>query len=362
MGIARIVQPYFAGFQFLEAPQPADVPESSFQFLQQLGRPSVIHLAGKTAQKRAVLTLLHGNEPSGFCAMHRLLREGFKPHADTTFIIASVSAATHQPGFTHRALPGNRDINRCFRPPYKDEPGQLAKHIIDYLVDLAPESIVDIHNTSGSGPAFSVSTRLSPAHSALASHFTRWFIHTDLELGSVMEVPFCCPIVTIESGGAMDDLSLLNAYNGLVSYLNAEDVFSGRQDMEILQHPKRLEIHSEASLAYAERPVFGANVTIRQDIEQRNFGITRPGDTLGWVDHAKLEHFRLAGQQRGEQLSDYFSAETSELTVTRPLKFFMVTTRADIAKSDCLLYFVDINSQQTLSQNRQNLKQIPLHE
>lgn len=360
MGTARLVTPALPAFKVLYAPAPDQIPDSSVSFLQQLGGPAIVFLPGRTRQKRAVTTLLHGNEPSGLQALHRLLKEGFQPYADTTFIIVSVTAALHDPVFTHRALPQKRDINRCFRPPYNDEPGVLAKQVLDYLVDLAPEAIVDVHNTSGSGPVFSVATRLSAQHTALASHFTRWFIQTDIELGSLMEVPFCCPVVTIESGGAMDELATINAYNGLHSFLMAENVFVPRQDIEILQQPKRLEIHREASLAFAERPVFGMNVTMRQDIEQRNFGITRPGDVLGWVDHARLEHFRLTGQQKNEFLSDYFCADNNELTVTRPLKFFMVTTRSDIAKSDCLLYFIDINNQLTTTRRQQHLGEVPL--
>ncbi|NVK54871.1 MAG: succinylglutamate desuccinylase/aspartoacylase family protein [Alteromonadaceae bacterium] len=332
------------GFKMLKAPTPEQIPESSLAFLQQIGEPGIIFVPGHTREKRVVTTLLHGNEPSGVEAIHKLLRSGFKPYADTIFIIVSVAAALREPVFTHRALPGSRDINRCFRPPYNDAPGRLAKQITDYLVDLAPQAIIDIHNTSGSGPSFSVATRLDDTHQALASHFTRWFIHTDIELGSIMEVPFCCPIVTIEAGGALDELSAANAYDGLQSYLTAEDVFVARQDMALLKQPKRLEIYNEVSLAYAERPVFGANVTIRQDIEQHNFGITRPGDVLGWLDHNKLDHFRLAGHQANQFIDDYFSVYNNELTVTRPLKMFMVTTRGDIAKSDCLLYFVDTDS------------------
>lgn len=160
----------------------------------------------------------------------------------------------------------------------------------------------------------------------------------------------------------MDELATENAYNGLRSFLSAENVFAQRQDIELLEQPKRLEIHGQASLIYAERPVFGVNVTIRKDIEQRNFGITRPGEILGWLDHGRLEHFRLAGQQQHEYLSDYFSADNNELTVTRPLKFFMVTTRSDIAKSDCLLYFVDINGQLPNAKRQQHIMEVPLND
>ena len=340
MGFARIATPTIPGFQLLNA-EDLELPTSSFQFLESLQGPTIIKLKGKTRRRRAVLTLLHGNEPSGFLALYKLLKEKFEPLADTTFFVVSVPAAIAAPGFRYRALPQHKDINRCFKPPYTGDEGHLAKQLIDYLVDLAPEAIVDVHNTSGSGPAFSVSRRITPMHQALASHFTRWFIHTDIELGAVMEVPFCCPIVTIEAGGAQDDSAHINAYEGLVSFLSAEDVYQTRQDIEILQHPRRLEIHKQATLAFAERPVFGASITIRQDIEQRNFGTTQPGDILGWVDHEKLEHFRLGGHQAGELVEHYFSADNNQLTVTKPLKFFMVTTRSDIAKSDCLLYFIE---------------------
>lgn len=340
MGFAHIVTPTLPGFQLLNAEELV-LPATSFQFLQALNGPTIIRLKGQTRQRRAVITLLHGNEPSGFLALYKLLQEKFEPYADTMFFVVSVPAALETPGFRHRSLPQHKDINRCFKPPYSGEEGQLAKQVIDYLVDLAPKAIIDLHNTSGSGPAFSVSSRSTPMHQALASHFTRWFIHTDIELGSVMEVPFCCPVVTIEAGGAQDDIAHINAYEGLKSFLSEEDVFQQRQHIEILQHPRRLEIHKNASLAFAERPVFGASITIRQDIEQRNFGTTQPGDVLGWVDHEKLEHFRLGGHKAGELVEHYFSANDNQLTVTKPLKFFMVTTRSDIAKSDCLLYFIE---------------------
>lgn len=343
MNSLKCAIPTIPGFQVYDAPKAKDIPDSSLQFLQQLDAPTIIKIPGKTAKTRAVITLLHGNEPSGFAAIHRLLKEGFVPETNTVFAIVSVAAALRRPFFHYRFSPDAQDINRCFRPPYDSPVHILAKQLISFLVDASPEAILDVHNTSGSGPAFSVGTRTTTKHTALSSHFTRWFIHTDMQLGALMEVPFGCPVVTIESGGALDEQSTINAYNGIRSYLTASDVFEPKQDLQILQHPKRLELHSNVGIAYADRPVFGANVTMRQDIEQCNFGITQPGDILGWVDHDQLEHFRLAGQQRNESLDHYFTANNNVLTVRRPLKFFMVTTRPDIATNDCLLYFVESN-------------------
>lgn len=318
---------------------------TAFSMLLSLPGPCVIHMPGKHRGCRLVTTLLHGNEPSGLEAVHRLLSENFVPYVDTKIIIASVYAAREEPAFTHRALPNGQDLNRCFRPPYHGVEGKLAKQIIDYIVSVQPEAVVDLHNTSGSGPAFSVSARQCPEHIALASHFSRWFIHTTIQLGSLMEVPLPCPVITVEAGGALDDDAARHAYSGLRSFLQHKDIYQQQQDVERLLEPKRLEIHRNTSLAYADRPVFGANITLRQDIEQHNFGVTPPGTVLGWVDHDKLEHFRIGGGNT--PINRYFDAQSNELVVVRPMRFFMITTRVDIAKSDCLLYFVDISANNT---------------
>lgn len=314
---------------------------TAFSMLLSLPGPCVIHIPGKHRGCRIVTTLLHGNEPSGLEAVHRLLTEKFVPYVDTKIIIVSVHAAREEPVFSHRSFPNGKDLNRCFRPPYQGVEGKLAKQIIDYVVSEQPEAVIDLHNTSGSGPAFTVSARQCPEHIALASHFSRWFIHTKIQLGSLMEVPLPCPIITVEAGGALDEDASRHAYTGLHSFLRHKDIYQQQQEVERLLEPKRLEIHQNTSLAYADRPVFGANITLCQDIEQHNFGVTPPGTVLGWVDHDKLEHFRIGGGNA--PINRYFDAKSNELVVVRPMRFFMITSRVDIAKSDCLLYFVDMS-------------------
>ncbi|WP_051275371.1 succinylglutamate desuccinylase/aspartoacylase domain-containing protein [Aestuariibacter salexigens] len=322
-------------------PKPEALPPTSVAFLKYLSGPTVIHVDGiDSAQTRIVVTLLHGNEPSGLRAIHHFLRQETKPATNVKFIIASVVAATTEPLFSHRMLPNQRDLNRCFSPPFHGLQGNLAHAILSFVRAQKPQAVIDMHNTSGSGPAFCVSVHKKPYHIALASHFAHWFIHTDIKLGALMEQDVGCPMITVECGGCQDEEADFNAYRGLVSMLHCSDVFEPRSPVEVLCQPRRLEIRRDASINFAERPVFGSNITICQDVEKYNFGVTQPGQILGWVDHLRLSHFRLDEHCESESVGDYFNADFGELTVKTPLKLFMVTTRADIAKSDCLMYFV----------------------
>lgn len=322
-------------------PRPNEVGNTLYQFLTQLGGPTVIHLTGKQQDKcRVLVTLLHGNEPSGIKAVYTLLQQGFQPLYNVKIIIASVVAARTEPVFNHRMLPGQEDLNRCFGRSQKNLQCQLASAISESIVSWQPEAIVDMHNTSGSGPAFCVSTHTTPKHLALGSHFTHRMVYTDMRLGAIMEQAFACPIVTVEAGGAQDTEADLIALHGLESFFNAESLFALQQQIEVLSLPRRLEIIANSSIVYAMSQLDEYCVTMRQDIEKLNFAKTPQNTLLGWAANAKEQVLKIGGAKAN--LSDYFTLDNGELRTARDLILFMVTTRADIAKSDCLFYFVPV--------------------
>ena len=51
-----------------------------------------------------------------------------------------------------------------------------------------PEAVIDLHNTSGSGPSFGVCTHMDRQHDALVSLFTQRLIVSNLGLGALMEI------------------------------------------------------------------------------------------------------------------------------------------------------------------------------
>nr|WP_136250962.1 succinylglutamate desuccinylase/aspartoacylase family protein [Ningiella ruwaisensis] len=321
----------------INQPHPDEVGATLLDFLVQLGGASIIHIDGRDKSRcRVLVTLLHGNEPSGLKAVHKLLKEGFVPEVNLKIVIASVVAARTEPVFYHRMLPGQQDLNRCFNSNRKDLQTKLAHSIQAYIDSFKPEAVVDLHNTSGSGPAFCVSTHQSAKHLTLASFFTHRLIYTDIRLGSIMEQDFNCPIITVEAGGAQDAESDIVAYQGLKNYFSSKNIFVLRQEIELLALPRRLELQANTSISYNSeaQPL---DITLRQDLESFNFCTIAKGTTLGWSDKQLNEVLCL--DRPSISLSKCFEIKEGLFRNVCKMTLFMVTTRVDIATSDCLFYF-----------------------
>ena len=142
-------------FRFIKNPLSTALGNNVQEFLEILGAPACLFLEGEDSSRtRAMVTLLHGNEPSGTIALHRWLRSGQRPAVNVVCIVASIAAALEPPPFSYRMLPRARDLNRCFKPPFDDAQGALAEEILEILHMHHPEAVVDVHNTSGSGPSW----------------------------------------------------------------------------------------------------------------------------------------------------------------------------------------------------------------
>ncbi len=312
-------------------------------FLNQLGRASLLLIPGRDRTRtRALCTLLHGNESSGVQALHRYLRSRAVPRVDLICFVPGVETSLHEALFRHRYIPGERDMNRCFRPPWEDRPGQVAQRLLQLLQEYWPECLIDIHNTSGSGPAFGVVAHEEQRHEALVALFTRNLVVTDLRLGALMELSAAhCPIVTVECGGTGDPRAEQVAWEGLQRYAAADDVLAPNPQMalELYHHPVRLELRAGCRLAYGTRPVAGADLTVPPDLERYNFGTAPSGTFIGWLaGQEALDCLCARNGQGDDQLWRLFRLEGMRLLTAQPLRLFMITHRVDIALSDCLLY------------------------
>lgn len=328
-------------------PQPADIAASLPEFLNALPGPTHIELSGRDASRcRVVVTLLHGNEPSGLSAIHALLRQGIEAAVDIHIFIVNVDAARAQPMFSHRMLPGDRDLNRSFKAPFDTDPqSRLAKVLLDRWQMLVPEALIDIHNTSGLGPSFGVVTAIEPEHEALISLFTHRVVMTDLVLGSVMDLSGrFCPVVTIECGGARSEESDRTALIGLTQYVSLQGVLdlapSNDVIMDYFHHPLRLELLSGASVEYGNEPLLVRGVTLMPDLEQLNFNYVEPNTRLGYLTGGLTEVLQARTSAGENRLQHFFYVNDGYLLARVRMKFFMVTNNPEIASTDCLLYFV----------------------
>ena len=105
-------------FKFIRDPDVATAGDNVEAFLRQLGGPACLFFTGQDrARTRALVTLLHSNEPSGAIALRRWLKSGRRPAVNVVCVVASVAAALAPPLFSHRMLPRAQGPEPLLPPP-----------------------------------------------------------------------------------------------------------------------------------------------------------------------------------------------------------------------------------------------------
>jgi len=338
----------FDEITYLKNPDSLVLKADYIQFLMSLIGPTVIDITGKDESKcRVFTTLLHGNEPSGLIAMHRWLTLNDElplPTTNVRFIICSVEAANISPIFSRRYLDGGKDINRCFSDGNTGDCGFCKRALLieQAIKEVEPEVLVDLHNCAGSGPAFAVAPLISPDVLSITSYFCQTIILSGLQLGTLMEREFDCPMITVECGGSTDEQSHHVAYQGLKQLtLNEQSKnFHQSKSVDIIYKPLRLELKPHTSLSYGNHDEGFTGVCIKSNIEQLNYGISRKDQMLAWVDDKGLDNFELINEHGENVISDYFTCKKNVLTCAVDLRIFMATDNENIAINDCLFYVV----------------------
>jgi hypothetical protein len=330
----------------LRADEGLNVGNNIYNWINSLPGPSRIEIPGVDSSRcRVLVTLLHGNEPSGLMALHRLLKEQFKPQVTVYCYVIALESASLPPQFTHRQVPGKRDYNRCFLPPYiMDHQGLVCEALLNEIRSLQPEAVVDMHNTSGEGPSFGVTVSYDVKHDEIIALFTRRLIVTNIRLGSLMESNTAeIPVVTIECGGAFEESAHRIAYEGLFHFFSVNQLFGKDPEaipLDIYYNPLRIEMHTAKELTYGESPVPGVDITLLTDIEHHNFGRVSSSTQLGWISEDAMEKMAAFDAARQDHFKEFYREENGMLYPRFNQKMFMITADPVIAKSDCLWYVV----------------------
>ena len=328
-----------------KSPKKEDIPFSLPDFLKKLAGPTAIHLPGERSDRtRILVTLSHGNEPSGVQAVHQWLQIGTVPKVNIVIILGSVEAALTKPIFFHRQLPGKRDLNRCFSPPYQDEQGHLALSILNHIRKYQAEALIDMHNTSGTSGPFAVTFNHNAKKKVLASLFVEHLIISKIRLGALMEQEPELPIITLETGGTQDPASLVMARRSLEKYFSTDNLFGSALPLAIFEDPMRLELQSPLqTIGYADHALPEKDITICKNIESFSFTLVDENNILGWLKEDVKKYFHIRQNHQSHKVEDFFQRDTQGILRPRcQMRLFMATNRADIAASDCLFYFIRI--------------------
>jgi hypothetical protein len=331
-------------------PQAEEVGDSVEEFLHLLGGPTWIDIPGKDpSRSRAIVTLLHGNEPSGIRAINQWLRIGNTPYVNVICFIGAVEAALAPPGFAFRTLPGNLDLNRCWQEPYDSAEGHIAQEVLQRFQRLNLEALIDIHNTSGRSPCYAITTQIGDKQKALTDIFSAQMVVTDLRLGTIMEATeFETPTIAVECGGNHDQQSDRLAFDGLSRFTQTDSLFPpGKEysNISIFEHPIRVELREGATVAYASSPVEKADCTLRFDADNLNFDLLLPGVQIGWAGPNQLDVFLARDAKGHNRAKELFSVLNGQLHIAQPGRILMMTTDPILASSDCLFYFLPSTSQ-----------------
>jgi len=325
--------------------RPERIPARVEDFLGLLGGPALISVKGRdTRRTRIVATLLHGNEPSGLRAVHAWLRTGHVPAVNTLIFVAAIRTALTPPGFAHRFLPGRDDLNRCWSPPFEARAGAFAHEVLRLLRESNAESLVDLHNNTGHNPSYGVGPVSGAAELNLVSFFAERFVHSPLQLGTLVEATrHDFPSVTVECGCSGDPVADASALAGLELYL-AEECLEERQvgakRMQVFVDPVRVNLRDGLELAFGDGPVAGADFTVARDLDRHNFERLAREVAIGWLGARGVWPVEALGREGRDLSRDFFDVRDGVLETRRSLIPIMMTSNRSNALADCLFYVV----------------------
>jgi hypothetical protein len=260
---------------------------------------------------------------------------------DIVCFVGAVAAAHAHPSFAHRMLPGRRDLNRCFRPPWDGDDGTVARDVLANLERARPEAVVDLHNNTGHNPAYAISVHPGASHLALASLFVTRFIHSTLRLGSLMEAFLPeVPAVTIECGRALTPQADAFARERLARFAAMEGLPTAAPRMHVFVEPMRVTLRAGSTVAFAETPQAGSELTLDTDVDRHNFTRLASGTRIGWVARDEPLPLEVRDGAGHDVTRALFDVHAGALVTVRPVIPIMMTTNPIVAAADCLFYIV----------------------
>ena len=350
------------GLRILDPIGPELLRLDATALLDVLGGPTLARLAGSGAQRpRAVVVLQHGDERTGLDALLTVLPElGPLPY-DLHVLFGNVEAALAPPGFAHRMLPHQSDMNRAWYAPGEhggghDAVSAAARDALVRLLALPLHALVDLHNTTGENPFHAIVATEDPADVGLAALFTPLVVRWDQRLHTILEaMRGHCVAATIECGRVGNSAALPFAVDGLRRFLTSPDpaALPVPPETRVLSRMRRVIVDPGATLRFgghdAADPRLAADVVVADGVEQRNGIEQRPGWLLATVRPGHERSVRVIDTDGRDVTGELLTIERGELRVRQVATPLMMTRSVAAARADCLTYLLERSSQAATS-------------
>jgi succinylglutamate desuccinylase len=321
---------------------PAGLLDASAENLHRLiPQPALFHVPGKRSDTLFVSVLLHGNEPTGFLALQRLLQKYHRqilPRPLSIFF-GNIEAAR----LNVRRLDGQPDFNRVWPGTALPESPErrIAEQIVEAMRQRKMFASIDIHNNTGLNPHYACVNKLDNDFLQLGALFGRLLVHFTHPKGT-QSAAFAkyCPAVTLECGRPGQEYGTEHAFKFLDSCLHLAEIPSHRiakQDVDIYHTTAQVTIADDATFSFSEKTV---DLLLDSDLDRMNFTDIPAGTVLGKTNHARVPV--IAKNERGDDVtSQFFSNDTQQLVITRPAMPSMLTLDERVIRQDCLCYLME---------------------
>ncbi len=317
----------------------------SSQLANILGGPTLIHLEGRRDDTLFVSALLHGNEPTGWEAVRRLLKEydaggGDKPlPRNLSLFIGNVAAA--KAGLRH--LDGQPDYNRVWPGgELTDNPeAGMMQLVIDSMIERNLFASIDIHNNTGINPHYGCVNVVDNRFLRLALLFSRLVIYFIRPAGvQSLAMAQYCPAVTIEAGKVGDLAGIEHTVQFIDACLHLSELSGGP-----LHHEEIDLFHTVATVKVPKGVDFdfeddARTISFYRELERFNFCELPEGTAWGNITSDTLPLEVIS--ENGNSVAERFFVNDGGLLKNRiPVMPSMLTSDHRVIEQDCLCYLME---------------------
>jgi succinylglutamate desuccinylase len=304
--------------------------------------PTLFHLTGKHKEPIFISVLLHGNEPTGFLALQKLLikfQDTELPRS-LSFFLGNTLAASQ--GL--RRLDDQPDYNRVWPGTKYTETieSRITKEIVETMKQRNIFASIDIHNNTGLNPHYACINKLDNQFLQLASLFGRLVVYftrpKGVQSGAFAEI---CPAVTLECGKPGHQHGVDHAFEYLNSCLHISQLPDHpvpSQDIDVYHTVAQVKINQDINFSFEHSQT---DLLLDRDLERMNFTEIPAGTQFANVfDMTTLPV--TAKDETGKIITDkFFSIIDNTLQINKTTMPSMLTLDEKVIKQDCLCYLME---------------------